>query len=221
MKVRYHPVEEAIVADWLGIPRPAAARSIRIDSPRWLRTLRAVSPRAVRPRRQPDGGFGPLTLASAVARLARFAVPARLAEAATEARFGAALEPYAATIGVLPQPPRLLLEVDWARYGSADFRPETYSLCDLPGFGVRVVVAEQESAEAYGYHHVAVGWLGLDELEAPAAGEVLRAWWVVRAASVGLERWDAVLATGMITEPQAEQLAESVWGEAPARDGTG
>lgn len=215
----YYPVEEAAVADWLGVPRPPSSRGVRIDSPRWLRTLRAVYPRAVRPRRQPDGGFGEHTLANAVARLALYAVPARLAVAAAEAR---ATNPPVHSLGAAPTVARPLLEVDWARYGSADFRPEAYSLCELPGFGVRVVVAQQDSVQAYGYSSVAIGWFGLDELEAPAAAAVLRAWWLVRAGSTGLARWDAVLSTGMITERQAAELADSVWGDPQAlQDGTG
>jgi hypothetical protein len=200
MRGIYTPVEQAMVSDWMGLPRPRGSQSLRLDHPRWLRTLRAVFPGSVRPRPGPDGAFGAFTLADAVARLALEAVPARLASAPGS-------QPEAAA-GYLP--PRTLLEVDWARVGTPAYQPEVYSLCDLPGWGARVVVASRESVEAYGYHAVAIGWLGHAEPELAASARVLRAWWIARASD-GAPRWDEVLAGGLLGEARALELAASVW----------
>jgi hypothetical protein len=215
MRGFYFPVEEAILADWLGVPRPPAARGIRIDHPGALRALQAVFPRALRPRRQGDGAFGPHTLANAAGRIALAAVPQRLAVAAEPPVLGEAPGGVASNeVDLAPIPPRPLFEVDWEAGTSQHFQPEAYTLCELPGFGARAVVAARESVEAYGYRVVAIGWFGAAEPELESAGRVVRAWWLRQAAISGLGRWDAVLSTGLVSEPLAVNWADEVWGPA-------
>jgi hypothetical protein len=215
----YFSVEEAILADWLCRPRPAAARGIRIDHPGALRALQAVFPKAVRPRRRAAGAFGEHTLANAAGRIALAAVPQRLSVASEPPFLPPEAPQPASVLDEAPVPPRALFEVDWEPVRSPRFQPEAYTLCDLPGFGVRAVVATQESAEDYGYHEVAVGWFGGEEPEVEGAGRVIRAWWQRQAAATGRGRWDGVLATGLVTEPLAEGWADQVWGAWPEARG--
>lgn len=214
MKGFYFPVEEAILADWMGVPRPGQARGIRVDHPGTLRALAAVFPRAIRPRRQADGTFGRYTLASAAGRVALAAVPQRLVVAAAPPVLGEPPREHATEVEQRPRPPRPLLEVDWAPSAGQPFQPEAYDLCDLPGFGARVVVATRDSAEAYGYGVVAVGWFHADAPILEATADVLMAWWR-RRADEGHGPWTAILATGLVRDEAATAWAGRVWGERP------
>ena len=221
----FHPVEHAILSDWLKRTRPACAIDVdlsdyyeRVDPDDYaddglpafhndnfvrLRTL---------PHNCGSGVFNELD--NAVARICLEAIQSRLPQwgavrANGDVVIGRASEPtLERVVNLLPQH---ILEINWATSGPGYAWPESYNLAFLPYYDVFVVTASQDSPDVHGYVDEAIAWFGVGQDRAEAAADVLREYWGQQHCESEQQRWESVWKVGLLSKEDANRLADEVW----------
>ena len=206
----FHPVEQAILCDWLGRERPLAARDI---------TLKVEDN---------ETGSGPITLvpgyygdtsefalANAVARLVLEAIQQRLPTSAVCCGGDVVLtRDYAPkTPRKLDLLPQFLFQINWANSGPGISWPVAYYLAWLPVYDVYVVTESADSPEALGYCDRALGWFDIDTPIEEGAKRVVAGDWQYRYSEFGQEHWEHFLDQGLISSKAVWRWAAEVWEE--------
>ena len=217
LKRLYDDIELALVFDWLGVERPKALR--RIDVEAETGDFDEESEGSVRPMRSVHGDYGELALRNAVARLVLSEIQDRLPQWAHyngdgEVTLGRKDFRHRPRKG--GKRPRFLFEINWADSGPGFCWPEAYHVADLPGFGVLVVTASQDSPDVHGYTDEAIGSFCQDEPVLEDCRKVITGWWWRRQLNEWEQhRWAELLRTGKVRSEVAEAWAHEVWGGRP------
>jgi hypothetical protein len=206
----FHPVEQAILSDWLGCERPVVARDIILEAggdegDNRLITLRQTC----------DGGTNEFTLANAVARLVLEGIQNRLPSSAISYGGSVVLTRDYTTKSPrkLDLLPRFLFQINWANSGPGISWPVAYYLAWLPVYDVFVVTESADSPETLGYCDRALGWFGVDTPVTEGAKRVIAGDWLHRYNEWWQEHWEHFLDAGLISSEDVWGWAAEVWEE--------
>mgnify|MGYP001823335749 CR=1 FL=1 len=207
----FHPVEQAILCDWLDHERPAPARDLVLkvednDSENGPITLRQAY----------DGGTNEFTLANAVARLVLVGIQKRLPTSAV-----CHPDKVVLTRDYTPRAPRkldllprFLFQINWASSGPGISWPVAYYLAWLPVYDVYVVTESADSPEALGYCDRALGWFGVDTTPiAKGVKRVITGDWQYQLDEWDQQCWESVWGEGVVSSGDALGWAAEVWRE--------
>ena len=206
MKSLYHLVEQAILLDYFGIPRPTELRDLVITGD--LTAKRGpvrVSPDA-------DGASNTMALPNAVARIALSGAQGRLPQwaavsAAGDVQLGR--QRWQRSPQAVSLMPRFLFMINWADSGPGFSWPEAYNVTSLPGFQRSVVTASADSTDAHGYTDFAIGWFPDSEDWRAGCKRVITGWW--RSMLDFQEPWEYLFNAGAVDEEEAYAWREEVW----------
>lgn len=210
----YHPIEHAILADYLQIERPACAGGIVLaDEVEETTDTCGNAQSIIRIRTDFRGEVSDLSLQNAVARLILNGIEQRLPQwgiADSNGSLFLARKRSKPREGLLALLPQFLLEINWATSGPGFSWPERYYVAHVPGYGHYVVTASHESADSYGYEHLAIGHFHENTDLLTGCRQVLVAWWC-RHGEDPIDHWESVWSEGLIDEIQAWDWSEEVW----------
>jgi hypothetical protein len=212
----FHPVEHAIIADWLGVERPECAREVNLDLEAAQEADGPNGVPYVRPRPAPYGEQ--FFLANAVARIVLAHVQGSLPQWALcreeEIVFSRKYDkPRRGPVSIAP---RFLFEINWCDSGPGYSWPEAYHVATLPGYDVHVVTASQDGPGVYSYADVAIGHFSASERLLEGSRAVVTAWWRTQINPDPEYRWETLLRTGEVTASMAEAWADAVWAHSTA-----
>lgn len=200
MKTLFYPQEQALISDYLGLPRPEACRDIDLWNPPKRR--RGIWPQRVEFHDDQDA------LSNAVARIALGAIQGRLPQwALVNAKDQVVLgrETFDRPERMAELLPKFVLEIDWASSGPGMNWPEAYYATWLPSFDTTVITASVDSAGSYGYTDIAIGHCKGKDLKACALN-VLERWWSRRR-----DGWEECWNAGLVSVDEAFNLAANLW----------
>lgn len=200
MKTLFYPQEQALISDYLALPRPEACREIDLWNPPKRR--RGIWPQLVEYHDDCDA------LSNAVARIALGAIQGRLPQwALVNAKDQVILgrETFDRPERLAELLPQFVLEIDWASSGPGMSWPEAYYATWLPSFDTTVITASVDSAGSYGYTDIAIGHCQGKDLKACAL-MVLERWWSGRENA-----WEECWNAGLVSVDEAFNLAEQLW----------
>jgi hypothetical protein len=106
--------------------------------------------------------------------------------------------------------PQLLFEINWAYSGPGFSWPVAYYVTWVPIYERFVVTASADSPDAFGYCDFALGAFGSDTPIKEGAQSIIRAEWQA-LRDMGLHRWADLFSAELISETEADELAEGVW----------
>jgi hypothetical protein len=209
----YYPAEEALLHDWLGLPRPEHLKLIRSNE-------------------EPENGLGiwvddsvgewdyldaDKAISNAVARIVLTPVQKRLPQVAfvsaeDEVTFGRdPIKRFSRAASFFPQH---LFTINWADSAPGVSWPEAYHATFLPGFDCYVVTEAQDGPGIWGVTELAIGHFPADHPVLEGAREVITAYWREQYNGDGQqERWTSVWDEGLVSTDLAEQWSIDVWGE--------
>ena len=206
----YHPVEQAILCDWLGHERPSEARDIDLEA---------------RPEEGAEAG-GPVglalscnhdtnefTLTNAVARLVLEGIQQRLPTSAVCYGDHVVLtREYAPkSPRKLDLLPRFLFQINWANSGPGISWPVAYYVTWLPLYDVFVITESADSPEARGYCDRALGWFERDIPVEEGVRRVIIADWRNQYDEYDQEHWENFWDEGLISSEDVWAWAAEVW----------
>lgn len=202
----YYPVEQALLADYFGVPRPKPLRDLNIWVP---------DPKAARKAIHLEEGASSdeWALPNAVARIALSRIQDRLPQWYTS-RGGeviAARKEYAATGGDVLLMPLHLFTINWADSAPGMSWPEAYHLTWFPEFDRYVVTASADSTDAWGYEDRAIGHFGQGGDRMRQAREIITAFWRMQFHQWEQAHWAYLLDTGAVDSEEALAWAKGVW----------
>jgi len=210
----FHPVEHAILSDWLGVERPDFATAIDI----WEEVESDDdAPRQDCIRLRPQS-FGPQeeVVANAVARLVLQWTQMRLPQWVAlstkgELILGRAYEkPAPRSVRLAPQ---FLLEINWATGWMGMMWPEAYHVTYLPYYHRLVVTCSRDSDDG-GYADNALGHFEADcPLIAGCRDIIVEKW--RKAKQNEQPHWSDFLREGSVWQEDAYRWAEMVWPAEP------
>jgi hypothetical protein len=228
----FHPVEHAILSDWLGRARPDCARDIDLDDHWEEATEPTDDPWA--PRSAHEGNHGRLwesanggcseffnALDNAVARIClenvQGALPqwsARRLDGAdvVARRYDSVLERRVKLL------PRLILEINWATSGPGCSWPEAYSRTYIPYYDVCIVTASQDSPDVQGHTDEAIAWFCGKGDVAQGVEDVVKGFWTLLRDTYEQQHWEHLFYEGLVTAGQAWRWGAEVWGEEEGED---
>jgi hypothetical protein len=203
----FHPIEHAIICEWLGIEAPPAAKGIDI----WTQ-IDGPEDGPITLKKDMSGNLGEFTHRNAVARLLLEGIQKHLPQWVTfysdHTVWGREYtQKTPRKIDLLPQ---FLFEINWANSGPGFSWPEQYHATYLPGYHYYIVTASQDSPDAYGYEDIAVGYFEAGTPLEAGCRQVLINWWCEHGKDPE-RRWEAFWRPGLITEETATQWADMVW----------
>lgn len=210
----FHPIEHAILADYLQVARPACAQDINLEDEVEREWDDETHDGIIRIRPGLGGSLKYYALENAIARLALNGIEQRLPQWAVFYEDGRALfgrkhnHKRAGQITLLPL---FLFEINWADSGPGFSWPEQYHATYLPGCHRYVVTASQDSPDAYGYEDIAIGYFPGDTPLEAGCRQVMIAWWQQRGNAPEL-RWQDFRVPGLIGESEAGEWADEIWG---------
>jgi hypothetical protein len=211
MNAPFHPVELAILADYLGLPRPEEAKPIDLGA-HWGDGEGSWTGL----RRSPGGGHE-YALENAVARILLRSIQLRLPHCGIvvgdDVYITRKIERLAHERGVALMP-QLLLEINWASTGPGFDWSEAYYLAWVPGFDRYVVTSSLDSEEGpTGYQDVALGHFGAGVELHDAVRQIVEGYWRANFTHSGIpeERWEEYLCGGLVSEEEATTWAEAIW----------
>ena len=207
----FHPIEHAIICEWLGVSPPEIAADIDI-------------------RAHLDGPEdGPITLASdysgepgyyavqnAVARLVLSGIQKRLPQWAAfyEDHVVWGREYSKKTPRKVDFLPRFLFSINWANSGPGYSWPVAYNLAWLPIYDIYIVTESADSPDTFGYCDRALGWFGQDKSIEQGAKDVISLDWINQHLDGQQEHWEDFLDAGIISCASATEWADEVWKDA-------
>jgi hypothetical protein len=204
----FHPVEQAILCDWLERERPPVASDITLkveDSEVGSGPITLVP--------SYYGDTSEFTLANAVARLVLDGIQNRLPSSAIGYGGSVVLtrDYTAKSSRKLDLLPRFLFQINWANSGPGISWPVAYYLAWLPVYDVFVVTESADSPEALGYCDRALGWFGVDTPVTEGAKRVIAGDWQHRYDEWGQEQWEHFLDAGLVSSGEVWSWAAEVW----------
>ena len=109
--------------------------------------------------------------------------------------------------------PRLLFEINWADSGPGFSWPVAYYVTWLPYYDRFVVTASADSPDAFGYCDFALGSFGIETPIKEGSCAIIRADWEAQYDGWDQQRWAYLFRTGLISEAEANALADAVWSD--------
>ena len=109
--------------------------------------------------------------------------------------------------------PQFLLEINWADSGPGFSWPETYNVTYVPLYDVFIVTGSADSTDSYGVTDFAIGHFPAGEDILKRSSETVKSWWNDQARTYDQKRWANIFSDGLITEEEANNLADQVWKE--------
>jgi hypothetical protein len=200
MKTLFYPQEQALICDYLGLPRPESCRDIDLWNPPKRR--RGIWPQRVEYHDDRDA------LSNAVARIALGAIQDRLPQWALVNAEGQVIlgrEDFDRSERLAELLPQFVLEINWASNGPGMDWPEAYYAAWLPGFDTTVITASVDSTSSYGYTDITIGSCKGRDMKSCAL-KVLEQWW-----SKSMGGWEECWNDGLVTVEEAFSLAEQLW----------
>jgi hypothetical protein len=107
--------------------------------------------------------------------------------------------------------PRHLFTINWADSGPGFSWPVAYYVTWIPAYDRYIVTASADSIDAHGYCDFALGQFGPDEDVAAASADIIEADWSDQHGCYDQHRWAYLFGTGLISEAEAEEIADRVW----------
>ena len=215
----FHPIEHAFLSDWLGVERPACARSIDLseDVRSYGYDFDEEEGEGVICLQQTCYGNFELqgAISNAVARLALSDIQKRLPQWSVsyrngEIRFARGYEPpRRQKLSLLPQ---FLMMINWADSGPGFSWPESYHVIYLPYYHVNIVTGSVDSPEMHGYTDRALGHFTPDVPLLEGSRKIIVEDWSMQAGW-GQEKWAYLFSEGMVDGAMARTWAEEVWEE--------
>jgi len=206
----FHPVEHAILCDWLQRERPAEISGIDLDS-----QLDGPDDGPLTLKRTRDGDTNEYTLANAVARLVLGALQQRLPTTAVCYTDSIVLTRDYSPKGrrKLDLLPRFLFQINWADSGPGISWPVAYYATWLPLYDVFVVTESADSPDMFGYCDRALGWFGPDTPLEEGAKRVIAGNWQHQHDAWDQQHWEDFWDEGLISSEDAWAWAAEVWEE--------
>jgi len=195
-------IEHAVLANWLHLKPPGAAR-IRFDD--------ALAELGFAERCEPYS-----RTAAAVAHIVLEAIEDRLPvwacwkdDKLITAR--SYREPHRKPRRRTALFPSELFAINWATSGPGFEWPVHYHLVWTPIYDRFVVTASADCPDCFGYADFALGHFGRgDDVEHSVISIIKRDWTMLRD-ECGLQRWEMLLRAGLVKEDAVEALAQQVW----------
>ncbi|MCU0843009.1 MAG: hypothetical protein MUC79_15030 [Thiobacillaceae bacterium] len=209
MKSLYYRVEQALLRDYFGLPRPAHLAGVDI-----LQPDRHAPRKAVRVEPDSSGSTdGEWALPNAVARIALSRIQGRLPQwyrgDGRNGVFGRTLRERGDT-GLLLMPLHLFT-LNWADSGPGFSWPEAYHVTFFPGFERHVVTASADSPDTWGYEDRAIGWFGPDLAPVEGARSIVTGFWRDQVNDRNQGRWAYLFDEGAVSDEEANAWADAVW----------
>jgi len=206
----FHPIEHAILCDWLGRERPTECRDIDLkacadgleDGPVTLATSSFRD-------------FNEFALANAVARLVLGGIQDRLPTSAIcyPDMIVRTRDYYPKTRRKLDLLPRFLFQINWANSAPGISWPVAYYVTWLPVYDVYVITESADSPDALGYCDRALGWFDADTPLREGAKRVIAGDWQRQHNEWDQQHWEHFWDEGLITTAEAWEWAAGVWSE--------
>ena len=211
----FHPIEHAILCDWLGKERPADCADIDLEA-----LADGPDDGPVTLKRSYDGYLNEFTLRNAVARLLLGGIQQRLPTSAVCYSDQVVLTRDYTPKGQrkLDLLPRFLFQINWANSGPGISWPVAYYVTWLPVYDVFVVTGSADSPEAFGYCDYALGWFGLDVPLEEGAREVIVGDWRHQRNAWDQEQWENFWGAGLISTQTVWSWAAEVWDDEEGAD---
>ena len=211
----FHPVEHAILAEYLKVPRPSCARNIIIENEIQREWDEESQDGIIRIRPDLWGSVDYYTLENAVARITLNGIEKRLPQWAAVYEDGRIL--FGRThnrkrSGQITLMPQFLFEINWADSGPGFSWPEQYHAAYVPGYNHYVVTASQDSPDAYGYEDIAIGYFAAALPLEVGCRQVIIGWWRQRDSDPEF-RWQDFWSEGLFNFPKVSEWADEVWGK--------
>ncbi len=206
----FHPIEQAILCDWLGRERPPAARDIALEA-----QVDGTDDGPITLRRASYGDTNEFTLANAVARLVLEGIQQRLPTSAIcyPDKMVLTRDYNPKTRRKLDLLPRFLFQINWANSAPGISWPVAYYVTWLPVYDVFVVTESADSPDALGYCDRAMGWFdAVTPLEA-GAKRVIAGDWQHQYDEWDQQHWENFWDEGLISTAEAWAWAADIWGE--------
>ena len=206
----FHPIEHAIIRQWLGIKHPDAKKNINV-----LADDNQLPEGVVGLETDMYGALSDLAVPNAVARIVLSTIQADLPQwsAISGDQIIYGRKPFKSHKSKISMIPQLLFQINWATSGPGFPWPVEYHVGFLPYYDIYVVTSSADSPEAFGYLDLALGWFGVEGDVVENSKRVIQADWQHQFNEFGQPHWEAVWGTGLISEEQVEEMAENVWGK--------
>lgn len=211
----FHPIEHAILADYLQVARPTCALDINLENEVEREWDEETGDGIIRIRPGLGGSLKYYALESAVARLALNGIEQRLPQWAVfyedgRAQFGRKHNRRRA--GQITLLPKFLFEINWADSGPGFSWPEQYHATYIPGYHQYVLTASADCPDVYGYEDIAIGHFAAEiPLEAGCRQGMID-WWRHHRGEDPDMRWQEFWVSGLIGESDASEWADEIWG---------
>ena len=212
----FHPVENTILSEWLGVKQPA-------NTPDYS---------DLEPQAYEDNGLNYVTLrhdytgiegsdnalSDAVARIALKSIEHRLPQFMAFNRDASEIE-WGRHYGDLAQRneqpvvlmPRLAFSINWADSAPGISWPESYHVTYIPGYDLYIVTGSNDTPEVYGYCDRAIGHFPRSMEVVKGVRELLMEDWAKMFHGFDQGRWQDFLDEGIIRETQAINWRNRVW----------
>jgi len=206
----FHPIEHAIICEWLGIAPPEFAAEIDI-----LAQIDGPEDGPITLASDYTGELGHYAVDSAVARLVLAGVQQRLPQwaAVYEDRVELAREYTQKPARKIDFIPQFLFEINWANSGPGFSWPVAYNVAWLLIYNIYVVTESADSPDAFGYCDRAIGWSPPQISTKDGAHKVIASDWTHRYREWNQHPWVELLATGVISDADAQAWSDEVWGD--------
>ena len=209
LKHIFHPIEHAIICQWLGKAPPKFAKDVDIH-----RHIDNLAEGVIQLEPNADGDVGHYEVANAVARIVLSSVQHDLPQWAAiysdKTLFGRdAFDKHKGKVSVLPQ---FVFEINWATSGPGYSWPVDYYVGFLPYYDVYVVTESADSPDAFGYTDRAIGYFKPDENILAGCERIITQDWKNQCDEYDQQQWEELWNTGILNSDTIIRMADSVWG---------
>ena len=211
----FHPIEHAILCDWLGKERPDSSAEIDLEA-----LVDGPDDGPVTLKHSCDGTLNEFTLRNAVARLLLGGIQQRLPTSAVCYSDRIVLTRDYTPRGrrKLDLLPRFLFQINWANSGPGISWPVAYYVIWLPVYDIFVVTGSADSPEAFGYCDYALGWFDADIPLEEGVRRVIVGDWQHQRNEWDQEQWENFWDEGLISTETVWSWAAEVWGTEEEED---
>ena len=204
----FHPLEHAILCDWLQRERPPGISGIDIEA-----QLDGPDDGPVTLKSALYGDTNEFTLANAVARLVLGAIQQRLPTTAI-----CYTDQIVLTRDYNPKGkrkldllPRFLFQINWADSGPGISWPVAYYVTWLPLYDVYIITESADSPDTFGYCDRALGWFDPDTPLEEGAQRVIAGDWQYQHDAWDQQHWEHFWEEGLISSADAWAWAAEIW----------
>ena len=208
LKQIFHPIEHAIISQWLGKEPPQFCKGVDIHT-----REENLPDGVIQLEPDMDGEVGTYEISNAVARIVLSTVqhklPQWVAIASDKTVFGRyPFEKHNGNVSLLPQ---FLLEINWADSGPGYSWPVAYYVGYLPYYDLYVVTGSADSPDVFGYNDVCLGYFSTDEDILTGSARIIGEEWKRQHDEWNQNRWEELWRTGLLSAEVINEIADSIW----------